>query len=236
MNSKMVFTDKELTEMGTRTLDLVLEAINAGNKKKARDLAKRMYNEFNYLHDGYMFWVTGLLTYIYKKYGIDAVEEAEREAHTIEAKVVFKPPEKKDFRSRVEHLVNGLRGHLQPIIIEEDDEKVSISMKPCGSGERIIQKGGYKPGVGLARIEESHRITWGMKDFPIYCVHCPVMEMLDIENTGNFGSVHFVSEPLCQESCRFVFYKNPRDIPEKFYSRIGKNKPAVSHRESRKIG
>ena len=236
MNSKRVFTDKELTEMGTRTLDLVLEAIDAGNKEKARDLAKRMYNEFNYLHDGYMFWVTGLLTYIYKKYGIDAVEEAEREAHTIEAKVVFKPPEKKDFRSRVEHLVNGLRGHLQPITIQEDDEKVSISMKPCGSGERIIQKGGYKPDVGLARVEESHRITWGMKDFPVYCVHCPVMEMLDIENTGNFGSVHFVSEPLCQESCQFVFYKNSRDIPEKFYTRIGKNKPAASHRESRRTG
>jgi hypothetical protein len=229
MNSKRVFTDQELIEMGTRTLDLVLEAIDAGSKEKARDLARRMYHEFNYLHDGYMFWVTGLLTYIYKKYGIDAVEEAEREAHTIEAKVVFKPPQKKDFRSRVEHLVNGLRGHLQPITIQEDDEKVSISMKPCGSGERIIQKGGYEPEVGLARVEEPHRITWGMKDFPIYCVHCPVMEMLDIENTGNFGSVHFVSEPLCQESCQFVFYKNSRDIPEEFYTRIGKNKPAVSH-------
>lgn len=229
MNSKRLFNDKELKEMGARTLDLLLEAIDVGNKEKAKDLAKRMYNEFNYLHDGYMFWVSGLLTYIYKKHGIDAVEEAEREAHTIEAKVVFKPPEKKDFRSRVEHLVNGLRGHLQPIIIQEDDEKVSIAMKPCGSGERIIQKGGYKPEVGLARVKESHRITWGMKEFPIYCVHCPVMEMLDIENTGNFGSVHFVSEPLCQESCQFVFYKNPRGIPQKFYTRIGKNKPAASH-------
>jgi len=236
MNNKRVFIEKELKEMGTRTLDLVLEAIDAGNKEKAKDLAKRMYKEFNYLHDGYMFWVTGLLTYIYKNYGIDAVEEAEREAHTIEAKVVFKPPEKNDFRFRVEHMVGNLRGHLQPIIIKEDDEKVTVTMKPCGSGERIIQKGGYKPEVGLARVKEPHRITWGMKDFPIYCVHCPVMEMLDIENTGDFGSAHFVSEPLCQESCQFVFYKNPRDIPEKFYTRIGKNKPAASHRESRKTG
>ena len=138
MNKKRVFTDKELKEMGRRTLDLVLEAIEAGNKEKAKELAQRMYREFNYLHDGYMIWVTGLQTYIYKNYGIDAVEKAEREAHTIEAKIVFKPPEKTDFRSRVEHLVSGMRGHLQPIVVEEDDEKVSITMKPCGSGERII--------------------------------------------------------------------------------------------------
>ena len=78
MNQKRIFTDKELEEMGTRTLDLVLEAIEAGNKEKAKELAQRMYGEFNFLHDGYMFWVTGLQTYIYKNYGIDALEEAER--------------------------------------------------------------------------------------------------------------------------------------------------------------
>ena len=225
MNKKRVFTDKELKEMGTRTLDLVQEAIDAGDKEKAKDLAKRMYREFNYLHDGYMFWVTGLLTYIYKNYGIEAVEKAEREAHTIEAKVVFKPSEKKDIRSLVEHMAGGMRGHLQPITVKEDDEKITVTMEPCGSGERLIQKGGYE--AGLARVKNPHRITWGMRDFPIYCVHCPVMEMLDIENTGDFISAHIVHEPLCEEHCHFTFYKNPKDIPEKFYQRISKKKPAA---------
>jgi len=226
--NKRVFTEKELKEMGTRTLDLVLEAIDAGDKEKAKELAKRMYSEFNYLHDGYMFWVTGLQSYIYRNYGIDAVEEAEREAHTIEAKVVFKPPEKTDFRYLVERMAGGLRGHLQPITIKEDDAKVTLTMKPCGSGERLVQKGGYE--IGLAKVAEPHRITWGMKDFPIYCVHCPVMEMLDIENTGDFGVTHIVHEPLCQESCQFVFYKDPKGIPEEFYKRIGKKKPGATKR------
>ncbi len=211
--------------MGTRTLDLVFEAIDAGDKDKAKELAQRMYKEFNYLHDGYGFWVTGLQTFIYKNYGIDALEKAEREAHTIEAKVVFKPLEKTDIRSRVEHLAGGLRGHLQPITIKEDDEKISLTMQPCGSGERIIQKDGYK--VGLSRVKNPHPITWGMKDFPIYCVHCPVMEMLDIENFGDFAMVHIVSEPIYHGSCQFVFYKDPANIPEEFYTRIGKKKPAA---------
>jgi len=225
MKPKRIFTDQELKEMGTRTLDLVFEAIDAEDKDKAKELAQRMYKEFNYLHDGYGFWVTGLQTFIYKNYGIDALEKAEREAHTIEAKVVFKPLEKTDIRSRVEHLASGLRGHLQPITIKEDDEKISLTMQPCGSGERIIQKDGYK--VGLSRVKNPHPITWGMKDFPIYCVHCPVMEMLDIENIGDFAMVHIVSEPIYHGSCQFVFYKDPANIPEEFYNRIGKKKPAV---------
>jgi len=224
MSVKKYFTDKELKEMGKRTLDAVYEAIDAGDKKKAKDLAKRMYGEFNHLHDGYFFWVTGLQTYIYKKLGLRAVEEAERFAHGIEARVVFTPPEKTDFRSRVEHLASGLRGHLQPITITEDDEKVTITMEPCGSGERLIKMKGYE--LGLSRVKESDPITWGEKDFPMYCVHCPIMEMMDVENTGKLGTAHFISDPIGKAHCTFVLYKDSKDVPDEFYKRIGKKKPA----------
>ena len=230
--TKRLFTDKELKEMGTRTLDAVFEAIDAGDKKKAKELAQRMYGEFNHLHDGYFFWVTGLQSYIYRKLGIKAVEEAEREAHTIEAKVVFTPPEKTDLRSRVEHLASGLRGHLQPVTLTEDDEKITVTMKPCGSGERLIKMKGYE--VGLARVKEANPITWGQKDFPMYCVHCPVMEMMDVENNGDFGTCHFISDPIGKEHCVFVMYKNNKDIPEEFYKRIGKKKPVANRSVAKK--
>jgi hypothetical protein len=224
MKSERVFTDKELKEMGTRSLDAVFEAIDSGDKTKAKALAQRMYSEFNHLHDGYFFWVTGLQSYIYRKLGIDAVEEAEREAHTIEAKVVFTPPEKSDLRSVVEHMASGLRGHLQPITLTEDDEKITLTMEPCGSGERLINMKGYE--VGLARVKEAHPITWGQKNFPMYCVHCPVMEMLDIENSGDFATAHFISDPIGKEHCQFVLYKDKKKIPAEFYTRIGKKKPS----------
>ena len=60
-------------------------------ERQAKELANRMYKEFNYLHDGYFTWVTGLQTYIYEKLGVDAVEEAERFAHTVESKIAFIP-------------------------------------------------------------------------------------------------------------------------------------------------
>jgi hypothetical protein len=227
MNHNRIFTDEELKDMGTRTLDLVQEAIEKGDKEKAKELANRMYAEFNHLHNGYMFWVTSLLTQIYRDYGFDAVEKAEREAHTVQANTVFKPPQKTDLRSRIEHTLKTLRGHLQPLTVEEDDEKIVLTMKPCGSGERIMEMGGYNPEVGLATIKDPHPATWGMKDFPIYCLHCPVKEMLAIENTGNFGAVHLVFEPMHFGSCHWAFYKDPADIPGRFYERLGKNKPLV---------
>ena len=233
MNKKRVFTDQELKQMGRRTLDEVIEAIDAGDRKKARDLAERMYRESNSLHDSAMFWITGLLTYIYNNYGIEALEKAERLAHEINGRVTRKPAGKMDFRSRVQSLASGLHGHLQPMTIEEDDEKVCITMLPCGSGERIIQKGGYE--VGLARIKEPGPLTYGMKDFPIYCVHCPLLEMMEIENTGDFGSVHIITEPIYHGSCRFTFYKDPADIPEEFYTRIGKKKPVAKKKTSRQV-
>ena len=81
MDKNRVFTDEELKEMGALTLDLILEAISADDKDKAKELCNRMYQEFQFLHDAYMFWVSGLLTHIYRRYGVDALEQAEREAH-----------------------------------------------------------------------------------------------------------------------------------------------------------
>lgn len=225
MKGKRLFTDEELKKIGRRTLDVLLETIDAGDKEKAEELAQRMYKEFNHLHDGYFTWVTGLQTYIYERLGVDALEEAERQAHTIESKIAFIPSGETDFRKRVEGMVGGLQGHLQPIEVKEDDEKVTVTMKPCGSGKRLIHMGGYNPEVGLGKVKEAHRITWGLKDFPMYCVHCPVMEALDIETTGDFAFCHFISDPIGQEDCQFVFYKNPDDIPDEFYTRIGKQKP-----------
>src|ERR1035441_8369600 len=224
MNGNRLFSDEELREMERRTLDVAQEAIEQGDKQKAKELVNRMYEEFNHLHDGYMFWVTGLQTYIYHNYGIDAVEKAEREAHTIEGKTVFKPSKETDMRSMIIRMSKGLRGHLQPLTIEEEDEKIVITMKPCGSGERIIEKGGYE--AGLAIVKDPHRITWGMKDFPIYCVHCPVMETLGFEGTGDLQPVHLAHEPMRHGFCHFAYYKDPANIPEEYYRRLGKEKPA----------
>ena len=226
MAGKKVFTDKELKQLGGTTLEKTLEAIDAGDKEKARKLAIQAQKEYNYLHDGYFTWASGLLTYIYNHWGVDEVEKAERFAHGVEAKLVFKPPEKKDIRSLVENMARTVQGHMQPVTVEEEDDKFLITMHPCGSGQRIIQMGGYE--TGLAKIKEAHNITWQHKDFPIYCVHCPIIELLSIDNSGGYlGVVREEPYPIESGLCKFVLYKDPDDIPERYYTRIGKKKPAA---------
>ncbi|MBP1707373.1 MAG: hypothetical protein H6Q39_1097 [Chloroflexi bacterium] len=226
MAGKKVFTDKELKQLGGSTLEKTLEAIDAGDKEKARKLAIQAQKEYNYLHDGYFTWASGLLTYIYNHWGVDEVEKAERFAHGVEAKLVFKPPEKKDIRSLVENMARTVQGHMQPVTVEEEDDKFLITMHPCGSGQRIIQMGGYE--TGLAKIKEAHNITWQHKDFPIYCVHCPIIELLSIDNSGGYlGVVREEPYPIESGLCKFVLYKDPDDIPERYYTRIGKKKPAA---------
>jgi hypothetical protein len=54
------------------------------------------------------------------------------------------------------------------------------------------------------------------------------MEMLSLENTGELQPVHLVSEPMRHGFCHFAFYKDTAKIPEQYFHRLGKEKPAAS--------
>ena len=221
-----IFTDAELKNLGTLTIDKLKAAADEGDAEAVKSLADRMYSQLAFLHDGYMCWVSGLLTWIYENYGIDAVEAAEKAAHTLEAKVAFPPHGDITFRQSVEKHCDALMGHVfQPITVTEDDEKVVVSVEPCGSGGRLIEMGAYTK--GFATLKEKCPITWGLGDLPIYCCHCPAMEMLSLENGMNMRFVHPTGDSgkSVGPSCEYHMYKNPADIPEEYYSRIGKKRP-----------
>jgi hypothetical protein len=220
-----VWTDEQLADMSQRTIDKALGAIDEGDKEKARQLVTLMYDQFVFVHDAYMSWVSGLLTFIYENYGIDTVVEAERAAHAKEAKLVFLPPERTDFKFMVEKLAAELQAHVhQTMTIEEDDEKVVITNTPCGSGGRLIAMGAYEPEVGMARIQESVDITFHTKDYPIYCCHCALFNMNAVDETGDFI---FLNNPPQKDGsyCQFIFYKDKSKIPDEYYVRLGKKSP-----------
>jgi len=221
-----VFTEEELEEMGRRTVDLLTEAIDAGDKERAKKLASRMYREFSAMHDLYVDWTAGFMDYIYTSYGEDALYQALRKV--IEAYIGQMGDVKDvDFRRRIRWVAGSLRGHLQPMKVEEDDEKVCITMEPCGSGQRLVQKGAYGAPRNLTRMQKPHAMTWGMNDFPVYCTHCPVLEILSIEQLGYLANVTLPSQKAAEEPCKLCIYKNVDDIPEELYTRLGKQKPKV---------
>lgn len=227
MGEERFFTEDELMEMGKRTRDLIDEAIDEGNLEKAKRLNHRMYAEFLSMHDFFRDWITGLLTYIFNNFGKEDLEESLRESMAARFRDMVDTYGEVDFRKKVEMLAMGLRGHLQPMEVTEDEEKVCIKMLPCGTGERLINEGAYGPPKNFGVLAEPMNVTYGRRDCPIYCSHEPVLEMLPIEWEGYPLWVVYPEKDKWG-GCRFCIYKKPEYIPVEVFKRIGKKKPGSS--------
>lgn len=208
--SKRVFTDEELKAMSGRTLDLVDAAIDSGDKEAAKKLNHRMYAEFLMMHDLYLNWVTGLLSHIYQRYGDDGLNQSLRESCTVWWKPFIDQYLNSPVRKRAELFAGGLRGHLQPIKIEEDDDKIIVSMIPCGSGGRLVISDSYSPPKALAKVKKAQAMTYGRADFPVYCTHCAIMEMLSVEWAGAPLITIIPPKKIGEEPCRLCVLKDPQ--------------------------
>lgn len=226
MSKNRVFNEAELKEMGRRTVDSICEAIDADDKENAKKLAHRMQREFQSMHDLYRDWVTAMLSYIYEHYGDEVVYEAMHRGCSSWLRPMAELYDKvDDFRHQARMLVMGLRGHLQPMNIEEDNEKLNITMAPCGSGERLFKEGGYRPPKAFSIIQKPQPMTYSKPNCPIYCAHEPMLEILPIEWRGYPLWACFTPEGFVTGGCRFCIYKDPEAIPEEVYTRVGKKKP-----------
>jgi hypothetical protein len=207
MGNGRLFTKEELETMGKRTLDILLKNIENGNIKEAKKLAQRMYNEFLGMHDLYRDWITHVFTFIGERYGDDALHEAMRNSVAGYTQRLAKRYAGKSKRHQIEMLLAGFRGHLQPFEIEEDDEKLTITPKPCGSGGRMINDGRYDPPCSFLKIKEPQSMTFNRKDFPAYCAHCYFQNISPVEPGG---APLFKTEPskdLGKTPCKIYIYK-----------------------------
>ncbi len=225
-----LFSEAELREMEKRSVDRLTEAIEAGETEKAKQIAKRMYNEFLSMHDLYRNWTTATLSEIGKRFGDQTLEEI----MTAGVKAWWTPNLEKmaegspTLQQRIKMFVAGLRGHLQPMHIEEDEEKVVIQMRPCGSGGRLVLEGKYEGPNAFLTIEKPQRMTYNRANFPVYCAHEPPMELVDIEKNGAPFVVVEPAAVLGKEHCSFIIYKDKSKVPAKYYERLGLKKPETA--------
>jgi hypothetical protein len=224
MIKKREFTAKELKEISTLPVQAALEAVETGDKDKAKENIKRMHDDAQKIVDSYLGWVADLMDYIYVNCGEAEFEKAMRKRFERSESQKAARYDKMDFRTRVQTQAAALRALMQPLEITEDDEKVSIKMNPCGSGQRLVQSGAYEPPRSISRMKPQ-RLTWGRTDFPLYCSHGALQEIINIETLGYPTYVHELPEKVGTEPCRFNLYKDPAAIPEEVYKRVGMKKP-----------
>lgn len=193
--------------------------IEAGEAAKAMEAAQALHDEALARHDRGMSRVTALLSWIGRRHGPAGVEASLTRAMQIGMLGDA------GFKERAEALMHFARVHLQPLGLTEDEEKLIFRCPVCPSGGRLLREGHYEaPRSGLV-VKGPASITYGLEELPVYCCHEPAMEKASIEETGVPLFVIELSERLGQEPCLTYMYKDPADIPEKYYTRVGLEKP-----------
>jgi hypothetical protein len=220
MSTERLFTSEELEEMGRLTRDLIKKAIEEGDLDRAKKLTDRMYREFLSMHDLYLYWLTATLTFVGRNHGDKVLYEALKEGCNAWVSPLTESYTKKDVKAKIAMLAAGLRGHLHPFKIEEDDEKFTITYETCPSGGRLIADRAYDPPLNFLKIERSQPMTYEQDNFPVYCAHCLFQTLIPIEA----GLTPFlVTEPasdLEKGQCRVFLYKDPAAIPDDVFEQV----------------
>jgi hypothetical protein len=194
-------------------------AITAGDSVTALERARRFHDDALVSHDRGMSRVSALLSWIAEHEGADAVEAS------LEVAMRADMLGDASFRERAEALMHFTRVHLQSFELEEDDEKITFLCPVCPSGGRLLRGGHYQAPRSDAVIPGPRPLTYGRSELPVYCCHEPAMEKSSIEATGVPLFVVDPPERLGVDPCPTYLYKDPADIPERFYRRLGLEKP-----------
>lgn len=228
------FTDDELAEMSRPTMELAIEAIDRGDLEEAKALCEREKHESQFMHDMLVDGMAGLISFVKDKLGDDGVREAWEWSLERSWKDTVTKIDDADRRTIAQALAATWRGHSTGGVgpnpgafeIDEDDEKLTFTMNPCGSGQRLVRNGRYGPD-GWGVTDGAHDWSYRREGFPLYCTHCAFMNELGPINW--IGYPVYPSQPPNDfevDPCVWHWYKDPADIPEAHWERYGLEREA----------
>jgi hypothetical protein len=217
-------------ELGIGTVRVINDLIDQGKAEEAKAMVDYFRTEMLVVHDIYAQYVQDILAFIATTFGEDQVEAAFRAALGTWFGERYEAYNKMTLEERVQLTAEGMRCHLDgperkgDFTLIEEKERYVYKWDPCGSGGAIRRRAAAQ-GTEVASAQEAHNWTWGKKGVCLYCTHCSMVnEILPIENFGYPNRItEYPENP--GDPCTWYIYKNPDDIPEEYYTRIGKTKP-----------
>jgi hypothetical protein len=139
----------------------------------------------------------------------------------------------------------SMRAHLVGVertgdfeLVEFEDRFV-LRFDPCGTGGRVV-RGDNVEGTP-SRMEapynwtvssEPHPWNHGKKGICHYCTHCiRLMEEMPIDRFGFplrvvDPPIYPDNDPDNRQKCQWQMFKNPATIPDEYYTRVGRERPA----------
>jgi hypothetical protein len=142
----------------------------------------------------------------------------------------------------------AMRGHLVgpertgDFELIETDDRFILRFDPCGSGQRTIRgdwvektPARMEQPYGWTVIEGKHPWTHFESGVCHYCAHCIIlMEEMPIDRFGYPVRVidppHYPDtnpDPNVRQKCQWQMFKDPTKVPEEYYTRVGRTKPAA---------
>jgi hypothetical protein len=142
----------------------------------------------------------------------------------------------------------AMRGHLVgpertgDFELIETEDRFILRFDPCGSGQRTI-RGDWIEGTpsrmeapyGWTVTEEKHSWNHYTPGVCLYCTHCIIlMEEMPMDRFGY--PVRVIDPPVypdtnpdpnVRQRCQWTMFKDPTQVPEEFYARVGRTKPAA---------
>jgi hypothetical protein len=211
-------------ELITPPETLVREAVERGDTAAALRYLDHMVAEWRRNKDYSINWIASLLSFIGRRLGQEAVEQALRDFGDRYLAARRGTNVSVPARKRAEAIARGMKANGAEVELSEDDEKIELSFR-CGSGGMLIDGGAYEDERGYLTLSGPAPVTFGRETLPVYCAHCSVNnEMEGIERQGAPYTIeHPPSSP--GERCIHHVYKDNSKIPASVYERVGKTKP-----------
>jgi hypothetical protein len=233
--------DEPISELGISTHERLKELIRAGKAEEACELVDYLQMEGKDLHDAYRDWTYADLTFVAERMGEDAVPELMAYVRAMMLRASRKVFEV-DQRTLVQWLAEEMRAHRSgpgesgTFTVKETETTYEMEFDPCGSCGRIVRGGADgspprdQPPYSLGVTSRPYPWSWGKAGVPYYHVHTTMWhEILPVLAGGTPLKVSYCPTTDNRDApCRWVFYKDPRDIPSEVYERVGLAPPAAT--------
>lgn len=228
MSKVTTLTPEEIAELEKSPSEIVREKIAATGSKEALEAFDQYVGLFAGVHDGYLMQANAAESALYKEAGPDKYLEYMHDYFYNANAGTLEGYWNKPFKERVIIAINGPRmfHDCRMKILGEDDKKLWFVMDPCGAGQKLWEMGLCKKDCGLCN--EASPITSGGKNFPVYCTHAPIGEICANELGVPYTYQQDYPEQVGPCSCVFNVYKDPKDIPDSYFERIGKERPEIA--------
>lgn len=224
---------------GEVTRVAVQSHIGARRWTEAADALEQLHREHKPVHDAFSDIIWLWMTMLADAWGEEAMIALIADSGDRLRAAGLKALPSMPVETHVRHLAAAMRGHRSgpgeegDISVTEDDEKYVIAFDACGSGGRMRRRGTIDglparqdAPFGFGSTKRAHPMSWGLKDVPYYCLHCAAYaEMQSIDLIG-YPSRVALYDPDHDKPCAWAFYKDRSAVPERFFDRVGKRKPA----------